>query len=123
MDRLPFKVGSVYRNNLGMYRVLTVIGGRMRVQYQNQKDQTAILNVEVQWRIDDRLARQAAEDRDRLARQGAEDRWKRDLAGAALKDAVVEGWFRRLPVEPEHKGRCSRTGTCPTCANVWSREA
>ena len=87
-EKIRFKVGDIYSNAIGQYKILSLSDSTMQVEYSDGTIST--LTISVQQRIVSRAMREA--DIRMLAEVKERDRKKR--ATAMRKADMEQGWFR-----------------------------
>ena len=86
-EKIRFKVGDIYSNAIGQYKILSLSDSTMQVEYSDGTIST--LTISVQQRIVSRAMREA--DIRMLAEAKERDRKKR--APAMRKADMEQGWF------------------------------
>jgi len=86
-EKIRFKVGDIYNNAIGQYKILSLSDSTMQVKYSDGTIST--LTISVQQRIVSRAMREA--DIRMLAEAKERDRKKR--APAMRKADMEQGWF------------------------------
>ena len=86
-EKIRFKVGDIYSNAIGQYKILSLSDSTMQVEYSDGTIST--LTISVQQRIVSRAMREA--DIRMLAE--AKERDRKQLAPAMRKADMEQGWF------------------------------
>ena len=86
-EKIRFKVGDIYSNAIGQYKILSLSDSTMQVEYSDGTIST--LTISVQQRIVSRAMREA--DIRMLAEVKERDR--KQLAPAMRKADMEQGWF------------------------------
>ena len=86
-EKIRFKVGDIYSNAIGQYKILSLSDSTMQVEYSDGTIST--LTISVQQRVVSRAMREA--DIRMLAEVKERDR--KQLAPAMRKADMEQGWF------------------------------
>ena len=86
-EKIRFKVGDIYNNAIGQYKILSLSDSTMQVKYSDGTIST--LTISVQQRIASRAMREA--DIRMLAE--AKERNRKKWAPAMRKADIEQGWF------------------------------
>ena len=90
-EKIRFKVGDIYSNAIGQYKILSLSDSTMQVEYSDGTIST--LTISVQQRVVSRVVSRAMREADIRMLAEVKERDQKKWAPAMRKADMEQGWF------------------------------